>query len=142
MKHDSSLFRTVIRFGRYLVIGVSTFLLDLGMLYVAVSHLGIPYYLATPCSFLITVSCNYALSRKFVFFETSRSWHGGYAYFIGVALSGALVTTLLVTGLVSFFGLYYLIARTIVAGLVGIGNYLFNLYLNFKVAGNHNSNKI
>jgi len=108
------------------------------MLYVAVSLIHIPYYIATPCTFLIAVSCNYALSRRFVFKGTGRSWHGGYMYFGVVAVSGAIVTTALVSILVSFFGLYYLFARVIVAGIIGMGNYLFNLYLNFKVVGKHN----
>ena len=127
------------RFIRYAGVGVSTLLFDLGMLYVAVSLIGVPYYVATPITFLIAVSCNYVLSRRFVFKDSERSWHGGYGYFGIAAIFGATVTTLLVAALVSYFGLYYLLARILVAGLVGIGNYLFNLYFNFKVVGKHNS---
>jgi putative flippase GtrA len=107
------------------------------MLYVAVSLVGIPYYFATPITFLIAVSCNYALSRHFVFHTTERSWHGGYLYFAFAGILGAGITTLLVAGLVTYAGFYYLLARVLVAGLVGVGNYLFNLYLNFKVVGKH-----
>lgn len=127
------------RFGRYAIVGVSTFLLDLGMLYAAVSLIGIPYYISTPCSFLIAISINYALSRHFVFSGTYRSWSHGYTYFALVALAGAAATTSLVAGLVWFFGLYYIFARIIVAGIVGMGNYLFNLYFNFKVVGRHDT---
>jgi putative flippase GtrA len=119
------------------MVGVSTLLFDLAMLYIAVSVFDVAYYIATPFSFLIAVSCNYVLSRRFVFVGTTRSWHSGYAYFAFVALGGATITTLLIAGLVSFFGFYYLFARVLVAGLVGIGNYLFNLYINFNVAGQH-----
>ena len=125
------------RFARYASIGVATLLLDLGLLYVAVSVAGIPYYVATPISFLIAVSINYAISRSFVFPGTERSWHGGYAYFTAVAVLGALVTTALVAILVSYLGLYYLIARVLVAGHVGMGNYLLNLYFHFRVVGKH-----
>ena len=125
------------RFIRYASVGVSTLLFDLGMLYVAVSLIGVPYYVATPITFLIAVSCNYVLSRHFVFKDSARSWHVGYSYFAVVAILGAFVTTALVAGLVSYLGLYYLVARILVAGLVGIGNYLFNLYFNFKVVGKH-----
>jgi putative flippase GtrA len=128
---------TLWRFARYATIGVSTLLFDLGMLYIAVSIIGVPYYIATPITFLIAVSCNYALSRRFVFKGSTRSWHGGYTYFAVVAILGAVVTTTLVATLISYLGLYYLVARVLVAGLVGIGNYLFNLHLNFKVAGKH-----
>ena len=125
------------RFLRYATVGGGTFALDLGMLYVATSVLGIPFYISTPCSFLVAVSINYAISRKFVFAGTTRTWHHGYMYFITMALGGAFVTTSLVTFLVDFFGLYYLTARVLVAGIVGMGNYLFNLFVNFRVAGKH-----
>lgn len=126
-----------IRFLRYAIVGVGTLALDLCMLYIAVSVFGIPYYLATPSTFLIAVSCNYAISRSFVFKGTERSWHIGYAYFALVAIVGASVTTGLVALLVTTFGLFYLAARVVVAGIIGIGNYLFNLYFNFDVAGKH-----
>ena len=133
----SRLSPTLQRFARYAIVGVSTLCLDLGMLYAAVSIIGIPYYLATPCSFLIAVSCNYLLSRRFVFKGTERTLHAGYAYFAAVAILGALLTTGLVAALVSLFGMYYLLARVIVAGVIGMGNYLFNLHINFDVAGKH-----
>jgi putative flippase GtrA len=127
------------RFLRYAIIGVSTLLLDLVMLYIAVSVFGIAYYFATPCSFLIAITCNYMLSRRYVFTGTERSWRLGYAYFALVALLGAGITTGLVAGLVSLYGVFYLFARVLVAGVIGIGNYLFNLFINFRVAGRHES---
>ncbi len=130
---------STVRFVKYFGVGFSTLMLDLGMLYVAVSIWKVPYYIATPVAFLIAISCNYAISRRFVFEGTERSWSGGYVNFAAVALAGATLTTTLVAVLVSFFGLQYLLARVAVAGMVGIGNYLFNLYINFKVVGKHHS---
>lgn len=130
-------FLAVRRFVRYVAVGVSTFVFDLAMLYLAVSVFAIPYYIAIPLAFLVAISCNYALSRMLVFTGTERTWHGGYAYFALIALGGAGATTGLVAGLVTLFGLHYLSSRVIVAGVVGIVNYLFNLYLNFKVVGKH-----
>lgn len=129
--------RGIRRFVRYAAVGVSTFLLDLAMIYVAVTYLHVPYAPAVFVSFLIAVSCNYALSRAHVFKGSERKWHHGYASFMGVALIAASVTTGLATFLVTVFGVQFLLARTIIAGVVGMGNYLFNLYVNFNVAGNH-----
>ncbi len=125
------------RFARYAMVGASTLLLDLGMLYIAVSILNIPYYIATPIAFLIAVSCNYILSRKIVFTGSARGWRMGYVYFSLVGILGALTTTGIMTILISSYGMYYLVARVIVAGIVGMINYLFNLYFNFKVVGRH-----
>jgi putative flippase GtrA len=125
------------RFLRYAIVGVSTLCFDLVLLYGATEFLHVPYYIATFGSFLIAVSINYFISRAHVFKGTDRAIHHGYAYFIGVAIIGALLTTALVTALVTYVHLYYLLARVLVAGIIGIGNYLFNLHVNFKVAGKH-----
>ena len=66
-----------------------------------------------------------------------RSWHRGYAHFFIIALVGMALTTTGVVLLVQYVGLPYLVARVLVAGGVGIFNYLLNLHWNFKVAGLH-----
>jgi putative flippase GtrA len=129
--------RAIGRFCKYSVVGVATFALDLLLLYYSVTILGIPYYVATPIAFLFAVSCNYALSRAHVFKGSERSWEGGYTYFIAIAICGAVATTGLVTLLVTNFEIYYMLARIFVAGIIGVANYAFNLYFNFRVAGAH-----
>lgn len=129
--------KSVLRFLRYALVGGSTLAFDLLLLYVLTTYIGIPYYIATPGAFLVAVSINYLISRTFVFRGTARSHHVGYAVFIGMALVGATITTAGVTALVTYMHLYFLVARVLVSVLVGMGNYLFNLFFNFKVAGNH-----
>lgn len=125
------------RFLRYVLVGGSTFGFDLILLYVVTTYLSVPYYLATPGAFLVAVSINYLVSRHHVFRGTERSLHTGYAYFITFALIGAGITTLGVTVLVTYLGLYFLYARVLVALLVGTLNYFSNLFFNFKVVGIH-----
>lgn len=125
------------RFFKYAVVNVGTLLLDLAMLYIAVSVVHIPLAVSTPGSFLIAVSIDYLLSRQYVFIGTKRSWHAGYLYFIIFAILTATVTTVLTLLLVNGFHLWYLLARILVAGLIGLANYVFNLYVNFKVVGMH-----
>lgn len=127
----------LMRFVRYAFVGVSTLILDLGILYVLTTCVGIPYYISTPLSFLVAASCNYFISRHFVFKSTKRKLVHGYLYFIGIVGLGALVTTGFVFLLVTYVHLYYLLARVLIAGIIGMTNYLLNLFLNFKVAGSH-----
>ena len=129
--------QSVRRFLRYSCVGVGTFALDLCMLYTLTTYAHFAYYIATPVAFFVGVSFNYAISRKVVFKGTQRSWHGGYAHFIIIALIGMLLTTTSVVLLVQCGRLQYLIARILVAGVIGVGNYLLNLYWNFKVVGQH-----
>lgn len=126
-----------VRLFRYSLVGGSTFAFDLLLIAGMTELMGIPYYIATPVGFLIAVSINYAISRKFVFKGTARTVHHGYAYFIGLACLTALGITGAVAFFVSAFALHYLVARTLVACVVGFGNYLLNLHFNFKVAGLH-----
>lgn len=125
------------RFLRYALVGGGTFGFDLILLYVVTEYLGVPYYLATAGAFLIAVSMNYFISRRFVFRGTERSLHRGYAYFITIALLGAALTTAGVALLVTYAGLYYMVARVLVAFVVGTINYLSNLFFNFRVVGMH-----
>ncbi len=123
------------RFLRYAALGVSTLIFDLALLYAVVTFFGVPYYIAMPGAFVIAETVNYAVSRKFVFMGTKRSWYGGYVYFILFIGAGAVATTSLVAALVSLTGAHFMLVRILVAGAVGIGNYVFNLFFNFKVAG-------
>lgn len=123
------------RFLRYGFVGVSTFALDLCLLWILVKIFTISYVIAAPAAFIPAASLNYAISRSWVFQGSKRSLHFGYLYFLKFALLGAATTTLLMFLIMTKTSLNLVISRIIVASLVGIGNYLANLYFNFKVAG-------
>ncbi|HEX5774633.1 MAG TPA: GtrA family protein [Candidatus Paceibacterota bacterium] len=125
------------RFLKYSTVGFATFCFDLVLLLLFVEVLGISFFVAVPLGFVIAVSVNYALSRLHVFPGTKRSVHAGYAYFLLSAGLGAFLSTSGVAILVLEAGLHYLPARVMVAGFVGIVNYLFNLHYNFRVMGLH-----
>jgi putative flippase GtrA len=125
------------RFLRYATVGGSTFAFDLVLLWIMTEFLSIPYLVSTALAFMVAVSINYFVSRKYVFKGTSRRIHHGYVYFILIAVGGALAVTGAVALLVTTLAMHYLVARVLVACVVGIGNYLFNLHFNFKVVGHH-----
>ncbi|HWH07088.1 MAG TPA: GtrA family protein [Candidatus Paceibacterota bacterium] len=125
------------RFFKYAGVGGSTFAFDLLLIYLLTELFGVPYTISTPLGFVIAVSINYFLSRRFVFKGTDRTVHHGYVYFITFAGLGALLITASVAALVTTFNLHYLFARVLVACVIGMTNYLLNLHLNFKVVGRH-----
>ena len=125
------------RFAKYTLVGGSTFLFDLALIWVMVEHLSISYPLATALGFVIAVSINYFISRRLVFKGTARRLDHGYLYFIGIAGGGALIVTGAVSLLVTMFALHYLVARVLVACVMGTTNYLLNLHFNFRVVGLH-----
>jgi putative flippase GtrA len=127
---------TIFRFLKYGAVGGSTFGLDL-LLMAGFLKLGMSYPLATYTAFLIAVSINYTLSRQLVFRGTRRSVEVGYINMVLAAALGAFLTMSLTMGVVKVTDLNALAARLPVAVMIGIGNYLFNLYVNFRVAGRH-----
>ena len=123
------------RFYRYLTTGVSTFIFDLALLFWMIDCLKINYVLSTGVAFFIAISINYFISRRFVFKNTLRSVHEGYALFVVIAGIGMVAVMCFMSILVGVFQWHYLIARILIACFVGFWNYLMNLYVNFKVAG-------
>ena len=123
------------RFIRYSAVGVSTFLFDLALLWVLIDLIKLHYLVATALAFLVAVSINYLVSRVWVFVRTHRTFFSGYVYFLQFAILGALATTALKWVGVELLALPALYSRVGIAGVVGVFNYLGNLYLNFKVVG-------
>ena len=126
-----------VRFLKYASVGVSTFLFDLLLLYVLTDYLKIHYAVATPVAYGIAVSINYFISRRFVFKGTLRSVHTGYGVFLAIAGTGMGAVTGLMVVFVEVLQMQPLPSRVIIAGFVGVWNYIMNLYVNFKVAGKH-----
>ena len=127
------------RFFKYSAVGGSTFLFDLGLLFLLTDIFHFNYILSAGGAFLIAVSINYFISRRLVFLGTKRPLQSGYAFFIVIAGIGALAVMALMALFVGVFHWPTLLSRVAIAGVVGIWNYLTNLYLNFKVAGEHSS---
>jgi putative flippase GtrA len=127
------------RFIKYSSIGVSTFLFDLCLLWIFIEVLKINYLIAAGVAFLIAVSINYVLSRRYVFRGTLRSVGAGYLNFLIIAGFGLLLVVGGMYVLVEFLALTAFLARVVIAAVTGLWNYLMNLYVNFKVAGNHQS---
>ena len=123
------------RFMKYGMIGFSTFAFDLLLLYIFIDFFSWNYIIATGTAFITAVSINYFFSRRFVFGGTLRSIHKGYFAFMSIACVGVLVAMSGMAILVGIFHFEFLISRIIIAGIVGVWNYLMNLYVNFKVVG-------
>jgi putative flippase GtrA len=125
------------RFLHYSLIGLSTFLFDLALLSTLTQLGGFNPVWVAGASFLVAVSFNYFLSRRFVFVGTTRDRTVGYVYFIIIAVIGFLFVTGSMYLLVNMLGMYYLVARIMIAAITGVWNYSMNLFFNFKVAGVH-----
>lgn len=123
------------RFVQYSALGAGTLLIDMALLFVLAGTLGMNYLWAAALAFLVAVSINYLLSRRFVFKGSSRKQTTGYMYFLMIAAFGMLLVTLGMYVLVEKWGMYYMISRVLISCVTGIWNYSMNLFFNFRVAG-------
>lgn len=125
------------RFFKYFGVGASTFLFDLAVLFVFIDVFRWNYIVSAGASFLVAISLNYYISRRYVFHGSLRSVHAGYLIFIIIALVGLFAVAGGMLLFVQILGWHYISSRIVVALLVGIWNYAMNLYVNFRVAGKH-----
>jgi putative flippase GtrA len=121
------------RFLGYSGFGILAYSFDLLLIYTFVT-VGVPYFVAVPVAFLIATSGHYVGIRLTVFSDTERGAVSAYAFFILIMGANAVLVTILVAGLVEYAALNLYIARTLVAGLVGLLSFYLNTRYNFKIA--------
>lgn len=129
--------RALKRFFTYTFFGTTTSLLDISILWILTNSLGVHYLLSATISFSFSASLSYIGVRHFVFTHTHRSLKAGYLYFLMITGTGLALTLGGMAILVEIFNLHYMVARILIAGAIGLWNYLMNLYVNFKVAGRY-----
>ncbi len=121
------------RFVQYGLVGVSTYLLDLLLIFIFRTYLDFPDWLAVGLGFLIAVSVNYTISYLWVFKGTERDKMSGYIFFLIISIAGLLIIVTSTIAIKNFFSIDLYVARTIVATFIGTCNYLINSIFNFKM---------
>ncbi len=118
---------------KYLAVGLITFLLDLLLLFLFVEYLFIREFIAAGISFLLMVTLNYVLNRRFAFAGTETGIKQGYPFFTLFAVLGALVTSGLMYLCVDYLDLNYFASRIPIALFVSISTYFLNYFFTFKL---------
>lgn len=121
------------RFSKYTAVGVSTYILDLGIVALLTYVFDIYYTTAVAIGFIIGISLNYQVTYHWVFKGTKRKKLTGYIIFGLLGLLGMTLITLGTSFLVENFGLQLFVARSIVGGFLGIVGFMVNAIFNFKM---------
>lgn len=121
------------RFSAYAVVGSATFILDMGIVAMLVYGWNTHQATAIILGFVTGLTINYTMCREWVYRGTRREIVAGLALFSVAAVAGALFIVSAVDWLVATFDLPLLIARTAVGAGVGVANFCFNTFVNFKV---------
>jgi putative flippase GtrA len=127
----------LLRFAKYTSISGTTFIGDVAILFLFIDVFNMHYLLATGLAFVIAVSINYLITRRYVFSKTTRAFHHGYIAFLSIAGFGMVSVLSLMTLFVEVLQWNYIVSRVLIACVIGTINYLLNLFFNFKVVGEH-----
>jgi putative flippase GtrA len=108
--------------GRFVVIGMLSFVVDAGTLFIAHGLLRIWLPLATAIAYGIAFSVNFGLNRRWSFASTGAVGRQASRYFVLIGVN-YVITVALVTGIAAA-GLNYLVAKAIVAAVAAVVNYV------------------
>lgn len=114
---------------RYIIVGLTTVLVDVGLLYLLVSQAGIEVYVAATISFWTSLAYNFLLSKLWTFGVKKHTTYQliGYGlvitinYFVGLGL----------IGLAGDMHQSYLVGKLAALAITTIWNYLLYRYVIF-----------
>jgi len=131
--HESILNRFVSRLSSYSVVGFSTFLIDLSLIWVFVNLVKLSEPIALGAAFLIAFHINYLVLRLWVYRKTLEKVPRTYTYFVTLAIAVTFIIPTMVVWFESLFGLEMFTSRILVATLLGMIGFSFNTFFNFRV---------
>lgn len=117
-----NLIKQIMRFG---VVGVISFLVDYGILYVLTEKANIYYLLSAGISFTVSVVINYLLSMSWVFKSNKkRGKKEEFIIFVVLSLGGLLLNQVMMYVFVDYMNVYYLLAKIVATAIVMIYNFI------------------
>lgn len=116
------LIEQILKFG---VVGFICFFIDYGIMILLTEYVGVDYLVSSGISFTVSVIVNYVLSLKYVF-KTSNENNKCKEFVIFVTLSviGLGINQVLMWVGVSVLGMFYMISKVLVTGIVMVYNFV------------------
>lgn len=126
--------RTLIRhFLRYVACGGTAAVVDIGLLYVFTSIVGIYYLVSAVISYLFGMVTNYTLNKVYTFENKSTRIGTQFLIFSIIAGVGLLLNQLFLLLFVEYVGLWYLYAKVVTVGIVLMWNFVAHRYVTFGI---------
>lgn len=115
-------------FTRYLLVGFTTFTVDIVILYILHEHLFVSIPISTSVAYWVSVLYNFSLTRWWTFSASSKNSLRNHAMAYGVLLAFNYVFTVLFVTIGSRF-IYFALAKIIAVGITVTWTYL--IYKNY-----------
>ena len=122
--------KTVTQAAKYLVVGGTCTIVDMGLLYVLTEYAGIYYVLAAALSFTTGVTLNYFMCTGWIF-EESKIKNKGVEillYFV-ISIIGLLINVTGIWLLTNFLALHFMLSKFLATALTLIWNFCSRKYL-------------
>jgi putative flippase GtrA len=118
---------------RYLLVGGIAFCADAGALFL-LKEAGLHYLLAAAFAFLVGLTVNFLLSKRFVFTEDARfvGRAGEFAAYGLIGLAGLGITELVMYLCTGVFGLYYMLSKIVSAAIVLLWNFFARKFFLYR----------
>lgn len=120
------------QFARYLLVGGLGTGVHLLFLVISVELAGLSATSGAIIGFISALLVSFLLNYKWTFKSCKPYISSFWRYFV-VSISGLMLNTLMVNGLVKYFGLWYFTAQLSIIWVVPISNYLLNKYWSFEI---------
>lgn len=109
---------------RFIIVGVITFVVDYGLLYICTEYIGLYYMYSTAIAFIVAVIFNYWLCVVYVFTNIQRQTSKQALLFVGSSVVGLGLNQICMWLFVEIFGIYYMLAKIISIIIVMAWNYI------------------
>jgi len=113
---------TSIKFFRYLFVGGTATVVDMGALYVFTSILGLNYLISAAIGFVLGVTANYLMCIAWVF-KSSGKIEKEIILFVIIGIGGLILNEVIIWLLVEEAGLYFMIAKVVAVAAVMVWNF-------------------
>ena len=106
---------TLLNFLKFSAFGGSVAAINVGLLYLSVEMLHLPYLPAFACIFVTTTICSYLASRTFAFSGTTVGLGSGLLRYLGVTTASLLINSAILVILVEVFDLHPALSNALIA---------------------------
>lgn len=130
----SKLIKHYIQLGKYSVIGIFCFLLDISILIILTKFTRIHYLIASSIGYLTGVIVNYLFSITWVFSKRNlkKYWHVEFSIFMVIELFAMTIMSISLFGFRDYLGLNLKISKVLANFIAAIWNYAVKHIFLFK----------
>jgi dolichol-phosphate mannosyltransferase len=122
----------LLKFG---IVGLSGVIINMGILYVLSTFVGLPYFISSIIAIECSILTNFVFNLLWTWGDRKNEesiWTKFLRYHIGVAGTAFLCNYLILIGLTEWLGIQYLISNLVGIGVGTIANYLISDRWTFK----------